>query len=179
MFAIELIILIFEILPLFFSIIIFFPINKKKQLKTKEDELFLQKNIITFITFSIDIIIGALKMIKLIEDGKNVICKIGIFIFNIYIILMVFYNFFLCLELYYTYSNPIHLFNRLFKQKRYNYIHEFFIIIILAITIVADSIFFNKFKKVYENDNTRLIIPNFYKFGVIVLFSLISVLKSR
>ena len=176
MFAIELIILIFEILPLFFSIIIFFPINKKKQLKTKEDELFLQKNIITLITFSIDIIIGALKMIKLIEDGKNVICKIGIFIFNIYIILMVFYNFFLCLELYYTYSNPIHLFNRLFKQKRYNYIPEFLIIIILVITIAADSIFFNKFKKVYENDNTRLIIPNFYKFGVIVLFSLISVL---
>ena len=176
MFIIEFIILLFEILPLFLSIVIFFPINKKKKLKSKEDELFLQKNIITLIIFSIDIIIGVLKLVKLIEDGKNVICKIGIFIFNIYIIFIVFYNFFLCLEIYYTFSNPIHLFNRIFKQKKYNYIPEFFIIIILIITITTDSIFYNKFKKVYENDNTRLIMPNFYKFGVITLFSLISVL---
>ena len=176
MFIIEFIILLFEILPLFLSIIIFFPINKKKQLKTKEDELFLQKNIITLIVFSIDIIIGILKILKIIEDGKNIFCKIGIFIFNIYIILIVFYNFFLCLEIYYTYSNPIHLFNRLFKQKKYNYIPEFFIIFILIITVVADSILYNKFKDIYENDNTRLIIPNFYKFGVIVLFSLIGAL---
>ena len=176
MFIIEFIILLFEILPLFLSIIIFFPINKKKQLKTKEDELFLQKNIITLIVFSIDIIIGILKILKIIEDGKNIFCKIGIFIFNIYIILIVFYNFFLCLEIYYTYSNPIHLFNRLFKQKNYNYIPEFFIIFILIITVVADSILYNKFKDIYENDNTRLIIPNFYKFGVIVLFSLIGAL---
>ena len=176
MFIIEFIILLFEILPLFLSIIIFFPINKKKQLKTKEDELFLQKNIITLIVFSIDIIIGILKILKIIEDGKNIFCKIGIFIFNIYIILIVFYNFFLCLEIYYTYSNPIHLFNRLFKQKKYNYIPEFFIIFILIITVVADSILYNKFKDIYENDNTRLIIPNFYKCGVIVLFSLIGTL---
>ena len=176
MFIIEFIILLFEILPLFLSIIIFFPINKKKQLKTKEDELFLKKNIITLIVFSIDIIIGILKILKIIEDGKNIFCKIGIFIFNIYIILIVFYNFFLCLEIYYTYSNPIHLFNRLFKQKNYNYIPEFFIIFILIITVVADSILYNKFKDIYENDNTRLIIPNFYKFGVIVLFSLIGAL---
>ena len=176
MFIIEFIILLFEILPLFLSIIIFFPINKKKQLKTKEDELFLQKNIITLIVFSIDIIIGILKILKIIEDGKNIFCKIGIFIFNIYIILIVFYNFFLCLEIYYTYSNPIHLFNRLFKQKKYNYIPEFFIIFILIITVVADSILYNKFKDIYENDNTRLIIPNFYKCGVIVLFSLIGAL---
>ena len=176
MFIIEFIILLFEILPLFLSIIIFFPINKKKQLKTKEDELFLQKNIITLIIFSIDIIIGILKILKIIEDGKNIFCKIGIFIFNIYIILIVFYNFFLCLEIYYTYSNPIHLFNRLFKQKKYNYIPEFFIIFILIITVVADSILYNKFKDIYENDNTRLIIPNFYKCGVIVLFSLIGTL---
>ena len=176
MFIIEFIILLFEILPLFLSIIIFFPINKKKQLKTKEDELFLQKNIITLIVFSIDIIIGILKILKIIEDGKNIFCKIGIFIFNIYIILIVFYNFFLCLEIYYTYSNPIHLFNRLFKQKKYNYIPEFFIIFILIITVVADSILYNKYKDIYENDNTRLIIPNFYKFGVIVLFSLIGAL---
>ena len=52
----------------------------------------------------------------------------------------------------------------------------FFIIFILIIAVVADSILYNKFKDIYENDNTRLIIPNFYKFGVIVLFSLIGAL---
>ena len=95
MFILQLLILIFDILPLFFSIIMFFPINKYKIFKTKEDQLFLQKCLITLIFFSVDIIINVLKIIKVIKDGDNIICKIEVFIFNVYIIALIFYNFFL------------------------------------------------------------------------------------
>ena len=175
MFIVEFFILLFEIIPFFLSIAIFFPINKIKKLKTKEDELFLQKTLMTFIFFFIDIIIGILKIVKVIGNN-NVLNKIVTFIFNIYIMIIIFYNFFLCLELSFTYSNPIHFFNRLFKQKKYNYVPEFFILFIAIATVIADVILYSEFKNIYENENTRIMMPNFYKFGVIVLFSLINVL---
>lgn len=176
MFIFEFFVLLLDIIPFFLSIVIFFPINKIKKLKTKEDELFLQKIFITFILFCIDILISLLKLFKVLKGG-NIICLIETFIFNAYIIAIIFYNFFLCLEIKYTYSNPIHYFNRLFKQKKYNYVPEFIIIIFSVSAIVADAILYNKFfKNIYENDNSRLIMPNFYKAGVIVFFSLISAL---
>ena len=175
MFLIEFFILLLEVIPFFLSIIIFFPINKVKKLKTKEDELFLQKTIMTLIFFFMDIIIGVLKVVKVIGNS-NIISKIGTFIFNIYIMTIIFYNFFLCIELSFTFSNPVHFFNRIFKQKKYNYIPEFFIFLIIIATIVADSILYNRFKEIYNNENTRIMMPNLYKFGAIVLFSLISIL---
>ena len=175
MFLIEFFILLLEVIPFFLSMIIFFPLFQLKKLRTKEDELFLQKTMMTFIFFCIDIIIGVLKIVKVLGNN-NVINKIVTFIFNIYIIAIIFYNFFLCLELSFTFSNPIHFFNRIFKQKKYNYIPEFFMFIIVIGTIVADSILYNRFKEIYNNENTRIIVPNFYKFGAIVLFSLIGVL---
>ena len=175
MFILQLLIFIFDLIPLFFSIIIFFPINKYKTYKTKEEQLFLQKNLITIIFFSVDIIINILKIIKVINDGKSIICKIEVFIFNIYIISLIFYNFFLSVEIYSTFSNPVHLFNRLFKQKKYNYIPEYFILIISILIIVADSILYKKFDDIYINDNSSLMMPDCCKFVIIVLISLISV----
>ena len=181
MFIIEFIILLFEIIPLFLTLIIFFPINKYKILKTKEDQLFLQKSIITTIFFALDIIVGVLKVVKVITN-ENVLNKIVMFIFNVYIILIIFYNFFLCLELHFTFSNPVHLFNRLFKQQKFNYVPEIIISILSIITLVVDLIFYFKFDEDYKtqdianNDEARLVMPNFYKSGVIVFFSLISIL---
>ena len=64
MFVFEFFVLLFEMIPLFFSITIFIPINKYKKLKTKEDQLFLQKNLITMIFFAIDIIFGFLRILN-------------------------------------------------------------------------------------------------------------------
>ncbi len=181
MFIIEFIILLFEIIPLFLSLIIFFPINKYKKLKTKEDQLFQQKNIITIIFFALDIIAGILQIVKILKPG-NILNIIVMFIFNVYIISIIFYNFFLCLEIHFTFTNPVHLFNRLFKLQKYNNVPEIIILILSIITLVADIIFYFIFKDKYftysisENENTRLVMPNFYKSGIIVLFSLISVL---
>ena len=175
MFIPEFLVLLFELFIFFICVIMFFPIKKYKKIKTKEDQLFLEKIFISFIFFSIDIIIGILNLINIISSNM-ILCIIVLFIFNIYIMAIVFYNFFLCLELYFTYSNPIHLFNRLFKLNKYNNIPEFFILAISVLTIICDSIFYSTFKEIYENEQniTRFMMPNFYKSIVIVIFSLIS-----
>ena len=40
---------------------------------------------------------------------------------------VVFYNLFFAYELYSTFINPVHLFNRILKQQKHNYTQEFFI----------------------------------------------------
>lgn len=108
---------------LFFTIIIFSPTNKYKLVKSKEEQLFVQKTFIT-IFFSSILSINVLFILQIIE--QNYLYHLELFLFNVYIILLVLYNFFISLELYNTYSNPVHYFNRLFRQKQYNYIIEFF-----------------------------------------------------
>ena len=175
MFLIEFPILLFEIVPLFLTLIMFFPLKKYKQLKTKEDFLFLQKIFITSIFFAIDILFGILKAII---PNVQILFTMEVFVFNIYIISIIFYNFFLCIELYRTFTNPVHLFNRLFKQKKNNYVPEIVIIIFTSLSFIFDlvSYFIFDFNNAYINDNTRLIMPNFYKFGIIAFFSLLNVL---
>ena len=175
MFLIQFPILFFEIIPFFVTLILFLPINKYKKLKTKEDQLFLQKSIITTIFFLIEIIVGIL---KLVISNLPILTIIQAFIYNIYINAIIFYNFFLCIEIYRTYTNPVHLFNRLFKQRKNNYVPEIIIGVFTGLSFVFNlvSYFVFEFNVAYENENTDLIIPNFYNFGIISFFSLISVL---
>ena len=168
-------VVLFEVILFFLGLALILPIKKYKVLKTKEDQLFIGKILITLIFFFIDIIYSTCSLLNIITSNNNIISIIIVFIFNIYIIAIIFYNFFLCLELYFTYSNPLHLFNRLFKINKYNYIPEIFISIISILTIICDAFFYTKFKEIYNN-YLRLIMPNFYKFGIIILFSMISIL---
>jgi len=173
MFLIQFPLLLLEIFPFFLTLIIFIPINKYKTLKTKEDQLFLQKSLITTIFFLLEIIVGIL---KLLISNLGFLITMQAFIYNIYISTIIFYNFFLCLEIYRTYTNPVHLFNRLFKQKKNNYIPEIIIGVFIGLSFVFDivSYFVFDLKEIYENEYTDLIMPNFYKFGIISFFSLLS-----
>ncbi len=178
MFAFEFFILLFETIPLFFSTTIYMPINKYKTIKTKEDQLFLEKNLITMIFFGIDILYGFLKILNIgLPDTISVIVT---FLFNIYIIAIILYNLFLSLELNYTYSNPIHYFNRLFKGN--SFIHEIIIGIICILVLIFDIIIYFIGKDTYEteniakNDDTRLVMPNFFKCIIIILTTSVSVI---
>ena len=180
MFVFEFFVLLFETIPLFFSATIFMPINKYKTIKTKEDQLFLQKNLVTMIFFGIDIFYGFLRILNIgIPDITNIIVT---FIFNVYIISIIFYNLFLSLELNYTYSNPIHFFNRLFKQNSFNYVPEIIIVILSILVLIFDIVIYIIGKEPYEteniamNDDTRLVMPNFFKFIIILLTTSISVI---
>ena len=175
MFISKFFVLLFEFFLLFIGTIMVLPIRKYKILKTKEDQLFIGKTFLTLIFFFIDCIYSTFSLLNIITSNDNIISIIIIFLFNTYIIAIIFYNFFLCLELYFTYSNPLHFFNRLFKLNKCNYIPELLILIVSILTIICDVFFYTKFKDIYDN-YLRLIMPNFYKFGVIILFSMISII---
>ena len=135
---------------IFFTIIIFHPIRKYKKLTTKEEQLFLQKTLITTIFFISILIINILFILTILNDS-SILFLIEVFAFNTYIIVLSLYNFFLSLELYNTYINPVHFFNKLLKQQKHNYFQEFYIFIIILISVSADF-FLYKFDK-YEIKN--------------------------
>ena len=118
----------------FFTIVIFHPINRFKKLKTKEDQLFLQKTLLTTIFFLSVLLI----YILIIFNISKKIFMIPFLFFNFYIIAIVLYNFFLAIELYSTFSNPVHYFNRLFKQQQYNYMPELIIFISCFLILIID-----------------------------------------
>ena len=162
---------------IFFSLIMFSPVNKYKTLKTKEDQLFVQKMIFILLMFIIDLIISLLCLLDLISF-EGTVSLVEQYIFNFYIILFLFYNFFLSLELYRTYNNPIHLLSRIFKQFNHNYIYEFSIIILAIIVLILDIIdpFKDKDEINSETYESPFTINDKWKCGLIVLISLVSVI---
>ena len=141
---------------LIITIIIFDPINKRKKLKVKEDQLFLQKTLLTTIFFGF-IILTTILFIFQAYDSK-ILYLIELFFFNFYIIAIVLYNFSLSYELYSTYTNPVHFFNRLFKQYKYNYVPEFIIFFISFLVLIIDLFLFHHFyeyKIRYQESNVN------------------------
>lgn len=166
---------VISLILVFITIIIFSPTNKYKLVKSKEEQLFLQKTLITTIFFSLILLINVIFILQI--GGNNYLYYIELFSFNTYIVVIALYNFFLSLELYSTYSNPIHYFNRLFRQKRYNYKIEIFIIIMSILTFSVD--FFLYMLEIYDlekDDSAIFILMDNWKFVAILILSLISII---
>ena len=121
---------------IFFTIIIFSPLNKYKIFKVKEEQLLLQKTLITTIFFSLFLLFNLISFIS--PDLNKQFYLASNFLFNVFMIIIISYNFFMTLEIYNTYKNPVHYFNRLFRQYKFNYWEEIIIIIIGAITVSVD-----------------------------------------
>ena len=171
--------LVFGLAIIFFTIIIFSPINKFKKYKVKEEQLFLQKTLITTIFFCLFILFNLIALFA--EEYKKYIYIASNFIFNAYLMLILLYNFMMTIETYNTYKNPVHYFNRLFRQYKHNYLQEFFIIIIGLMTLIVD------FSISYSNDElfnlnedemiiSYLLLINHWKTFVIILLVIISMI---
>ena len=127
---------LFGIILIFFTIIIFHPINKLKKYKVKEDQLFLQKTLITTIFFCLFLLLNLLSYFS--DDLKKYTYIASNFVFNAFVMILIIYNLLISIELYYTFNNPAHYFNRLFRQYKHNYLQELFIIIVTIVTIGLD-----------------------------------------
>ena len=127
---------LFGIILIFFTIIIFHPINKLKRYKVKEDQLFLQKTLITTIFFCLFLLLNLLSYFS--DDLKKYTYIASNFVFNAFVMILIIYNLLVSIELYYTFNNPAHYFNRLFRQYKHNYLQELFIIIVTIVTIGLD-----------------------------------------
>jgi hypothetical protein len=170
--------LLFGIVIIFVTLIIFIPFNKYKKLKVKEDQLFLQKTLITNIFFCLFIIFNIIGFFS--KDIKNYIYIASNYLFNIFVIVILLYNLMMSLEIYNTFKNPVHYFNRLFKQNKYNYIQEFIIIICSIIILIVD-LSISYMNEDLLNDNSDdisicyVFLINYWKPIAIVVLVIISV----
>ena len=103
---------LFSIICIFFTIIIFHPINKYKRFKVKEEQLFVQKTLITTIYFSLFLLLNIISFFS--DDLKKYLYIVNKFVFNFFVMLILLYNLMMTIEMYRTYINPVHYFNRLF-----------------------------------------------------------------
>ena len=174
---------VFGIIIIFLTIIIFSPINKYKKYKVKEEQLFLQKTLITTIFFGLFIIFNLVSLFS--QDLKKYFYIISNLMFNTFLILIIFYNFMMTLEIYRTYKNPVHYFNRLFRQYKLNYLQEFIIFILCLISLIIDFAisYANKdnsiFKENIEDKELQisyLILINDWKTFVILLLVIICII---
>ena len=127
---------VFGIIIIVLTIIIFIPLNSYKKYKVKEEQLFLQKTLITTIFFILFLIFNLISFFA--TDLKQNFYIASNFLFNSFVILIILYNFMMTLEIYRTYTNPVHYFNRLFRQYKYNYLQEFIIIILCVLSLCID-----------------------------------------
>ena len=171
---------VFSLFLIFLTIIIFHPINKYKRYKVKEDQLFLQKTLITTIFFSIFLLLNILSFFA--ESLKKFSYITSNFFFNVYFIMILLYNLFMTIELYRTYNNPVHYFNRLFRQKKFNYIPELIIFIICIISLAVDlGINYNTLNEESDTNNEDLTLSYLFLFiewkpFVIIILNIISLI---
>ena len=166
---------------IFFTIIIFSPLNKYKIFKVKEEQLLLQKTLITTIFFSLFLLFNLISFIS--PDLNKQFYLASNFLFNVFMIIIISYNFFMTLEIYNTYKNPVHYFNRLFRQYKFNYWEEIIIIIIGAITVSVDLgiSYISKDKELFDIDEdgmpiNYLILINYWKTFVMFLFVIVCII---
>ena len=142
---------VLSIFLIFLTIVIFHPINKYKRFKVKEEQLFLQKTLITTLFFCLFLLFNILSFFN--ENLKKNTYIASHFFFNTFFVLILLYNLMMTIEIYKTYINPVHYFNRLFRQNRYNYIPELIILIVAIISTSIDlGISYNKLKDEAEKD---------------------------
>ena len=175
--------IIFGLVITFFTIIIFHPINSYKKLKTKEEQLFLQKTLLTTIFF---ILILVLDVIYIVfnEEKQHILFITQVFIFNFYIISLVNYNYYLSYELFSTYSNPVHFFNRLFKQEKYNYLPEFKIFIVGLLVLFIDYLIYivfiregesKKYNAYFTDESLVFVLMPEWKSLIIIIICVLSI----
>ena len=125
--------------------IILFALKGKKPYKVKEDILFIEKQFLKCFILSTYLLLYLYEILKSgekednekINDDIKTLFYIKIYSFNIYIVLLFMNNFFLCIEDYLTYINPIHYFISLINKTKSNVSYEIISISIVAILSVS------------------------------------------
>ena len=77
---------VISLLLVFITIIIYSPTNKYKLVKSKEEQLFLQKTLITTIFFSLILFINVIFILQI--GGNTFFYYIELFSFNTYIVVI-------------------------------------------------------------------------------------------
>ena len=132
--------LILSIILIFFNASMFYTLLKYKQIRNKEETLFLYKTLATVICFSFYFILFLAFFVDSNANNREfILYKIQEYLFNAYIIIVYAINLFSSIEMYYTYKKPMHYFLIIFGKKNRT-IYEI-IIILLSLGLIAFNLF--------------------------------------
>ena len=177
--TIETINLIIASILIFINFAMFHSLRKNKKLRCKEENLFIEKTFITGICFIYYFCLTMAIIFGLCDNSrKEIFYQIQEYIFNAYIIIIYFINFYISLEMYITYKNPFHYFLLIFEQKSKK-IYEF-ILIIITICITAFNYYDPLNEKQYISDNgdkfnTPFIILDNWKWIILLLINVATI----
>lgn len=173
--TIETLNLIIASILIFINFAMLHSLRKNKKLRCKEENLFLEKTFLTGVCFiyyfclTLAIIFGLC-----INNRKDIFYQIQEYIFNAYIVIIYFINFYISLEMYVTYKNPFHYFLIIFDQKSLK-IYEF-LLFLITICILALNYYdpLNEKKYISENGdkfNTPFILLDNWKWTILLLLN--------
>ena len=166
---------IVSLVIVFINISMFRALYKHKKIRSKEENLFLEKTFFNIICF-IYCIFLSLSLIYGFFDRDKIVFKIQIYIFNVYIILLYLVNFFISLELYFTYKTPFYFFLIIFNQKSRK-IYEF-ILLCFLLGILSFHFFGPEKEFIYDIIKDKLSTPLFlldrWKWIFLLLINIIT-----
>ena len=159
---VEVINFIFSTLLIFFNVSMFHALQKYKKIRSKEEDLFLEKKIFTVICFTYYLFLCIFMILDICKnDRANIFYQIQEYIFNVYIILIYFINFFVSLEMFFTYKNPIHYYLIIFNRKSRKIYEIIYIIIALCFLglNILDPLSEKKSLEIKEKDKKNYTTP--------------------
>lgn len=135
MIIVEVINFLFASILVFLNFSMFHALQKYKKIRSKEEDLFLEKTFITLVNFTYFLFLCVFMILGIMENKrKDILYQIQEYIFNIYIISMYLINLFVSLEMFYTYKSPIHYYLIIFNKKSKK-LYELIIIIFAICTL--------------------------------------------
>ena len=177
--TIETLNLIISSILIFLNISMLHSLRKNKKLRCKEENLFLEKTFMTGICFIYYFFLTLAIIFGLCENNRNdIFYQIEEYIFNIYIVIIYFINFYISLEMYFTYKNPFHYFLIIFDQKSMK-IYEF-LLFIITICITAFNYYdpLNEKQYISQNGdkfNTPFILLDKWKWIIFLILNIATI----
>ena len=133
MVVVEAINFLFSLVLVSLNFSMFQALSKYKKLRSKEENLFLEKTLFTAICFSYFLLLSVFMILGVCKNDRSVILyQIQEYIFNTYILSIYIINCFISFEMYCTYKNPIHYYLIIFNKKSRK-IYEIILLIIVVL----------------------------------------------
>ncbi len=122
----------------FFNYSMFQALHKYKKIRSKEEDLFLEKTLVTTICFGSYLFLCLIMVLDICPNKRIAIpYQVQEYIYNVYIIALYIINFYINLEMFFTYKNPIHYYLIIFNKKSRK-IYELLLILVCVIFLALN-----------------------------------------
>ena len=166
---------------IFINFSMFHSLQKYKKIRSKEENLFLEKALFNVLCFTYYMFLCLILVLEISDnDRSSIIYQIQEYIFNVYIVVIYLINLFTSLEMFFTYQSPIHYYLIILNKKSrkiYEIMFIIFSLVVLSINIIdpfgeRDSL------EIKENDvktyYTPFLLLDNWKWIILILSNIIA-----